>query len=367
MLFTGRRWHDVAFAAGIACERLPIADLAGRQDEDAGARLHHRAALMATELAGPIAALRPDVVVGDVLTAAGGMVAELTGTPWAELSPHPLYLPSRGLPPIGSGLAVGEGLRGRARDSLLRRLSDRSVRQGRQHRSDARVSIGLPHIDPGPGIRLIATLPALEVDRPDWPSSAYLVGPLSWDPNGAELDPPPGDAPLVLVSPSTASGGRLGLLDAAVQGLRGVRMVGTVLGPSVGAHQDALHTDLPRWAVVGPGRQEPLLRMANVVVSGAGHGLLAKALVAGKPLVLVPGGGDQRELAARAERLGAALVLRTLTPDGLQAAVHEVLTNPSYAEAANRAAASLAAVQSNPVDLCRALAGRDPGRLQPIS
>ena len=36
----------------------------------------------------------------------GGMAAELLGIPWIELCPHPLYLPSRGLPPIGSGLGI---------------------------------------------------------------------------------------------------------------------------------------------------------------------------------------------------------------------------------------------------------------------
>ena len=37
---------------------------------------------------------------------AGGRTARL---PWIELSPHPLYLPSKGLPPLGSGLAPGIG------------------------------------------------------------------------------------------------------------------------------------------------------------------------------------------------------------------------------------------------------------------
>ena len=53
--------------------------------------------------------LAPDLVVSDVITACGGMAAEMLGVPWVELNPHPLYRPSKGLPPIGSGLAPGVG------------------------------------------------------------------------------------------------------------------------------------------------------------------------------------------------------------------------------------------------------------------
>ena len=32
-----------------------------------------------------------DLVISDVITACGGMAAELMGLPWVELTPHPLY------------------------------------------------------------------------------------------------------------------------------------------------------------------------------------------------------------------------------------------------------------------------------------
>ncbi len=62
---------------------------------------------------------------------------------------------------------------------------------------------------------------------------------------------------------------------------------------------------LPEWAVAGRGRQDVLLRDADVVVCGGGHGMLAKALSAGVPAVIVPGEGDQWELANRARGRGA--------------------------------------------------------------
>jgi UDP:flavonoid glycosyltransferase YjiC (YdhE family) len=74
-------------------------------------------------------------------------------------------------------------------------------------------------------------------------------------------------------------------------------------------------------------------------------------------MVVVPGGGDQWEIANRLVRQGSAQLVRPLTSESLVAAVGEVLSMPRYREAARRAGASIADVQ-NPVRVCHeALAG----------
>src|SRR6185312_13001389 len=161
----------------------------------------------------------PDLIVSDVITACGALAAEIVGLPWVELNPHPLYLPSKGLPPIGSGLAPGVGLGGRLRDAVMRRLTARSLREGLRHRAAARVGVGLPATGVEPMRRLIATLPALEVPRPDWPDEAVVVGPLHFEPTAAELTLPAGDGPVVVVAPSTATTGTQGLAAMALEHL----------------------------------------------------------------------------------------------------------------------------------------------------
>jgi UDP:flavonoid glycosyltransferase YjiC (YdhE family) len=318
---------------GLAAVQLP--DLAPHpRDANFGFRLWGRGAQMAPGTAQLIADFGADVVVSDTLTLAGAFGAGLVGVRWVELVPHPLVDPSRALPPWGTALAPGRGPLGRGRDAVLRRLAEPGWRRGRAQRIAARRSLGLPAEGP-PAVRLIATLPALEWPRPDWPADAEVVGPLvDWDPAEVDLVPPAGPEPLVLLSESTASVGARGLLTAALAGLRGVRLVSTRLEP----YPDPL----PRWARVGPGRQAPLLDAAAVVVTGGGHGMISKALRAGVPLVIVPGGGDQRDLAFRVRRLGAAVVVprRRLGPATLAAAVTRVLADPAYAAAARRAAAS---------------------------
>ena len=356
-LFTGVEWIDAARAAGVAAVELD--GLAAIDDDvDAGARIHRRAAPMAVLNAPALRELEPDLVVSDAITACGGMAAELLGIPWIELNPHPLYLPSRGLPPIGSGLAPGTGLRGRLRDATMRALTARSWRAGLRQRAAVRVEIGLPADDPGPLRRLIATLPALEVPRPDWPPEAVVVGPLHFEPTDRVLEIPPGSGPAVVIAPSTALTGTLGLAEVAL----GCLIPGETLpaGSRLAVSRlSGADLAVPPWAVVGLGRQSLLLAHADLVICGGGHGMVAKTLLAGVPLVVVPGGGDQWEMANRVVRQGSARLIRPLTADALVAAVNEVLSSPRYREAAEKAAASIAGV-ADPVRVCHealALAG----------
>jgi UDP:flavonoid glycosyltransferase YjiC (YdhE family) len=348
-LFTGEEWIQAARDAGI--EALALDGLtATDEDVDAGARIHRRAAGMAVLNVPALRELAPDLVVSDVITAGGGMAAELLGIPWIELNPHPLYLPSKGLPPIGSGLAPGTGIRGRLRDAAMRALTARSLRAGQRQRELARTEIGLPALDPGPLRRLIATLPALEVSRPDWPAEAVVVGPLHFEPTDHILEVPAGSGPVVVVAPSTALIGTEGLAEVALGCLKpgetlpeGARLLVSRLdGPDL---------TVPPWAAVGLGRQDELLAHADLVICGGGHGMVAKTLLAGVPLVVVPGGGDQWEIANRVARQGSAKLIRPLTAEALAIAVNVVLSTPRYREAARTAASGIDRV-ADPVRVC---------------
>ena len=184
------------------------------------------------------------------------------------------------------------------------------------------------------------------------------MGPLHFEPTDRVLPVPAGSGPVVVVAPSTALTGTAGLAELALGCLTpgdtlpaGSRLVVSRLGGA--------DLSVPPWAVVGLGRQAELLTHADVVICGGGHGMVAKTLLAGVPLVVVPGGGDQWEMANRVVRQGSARLIRPLTADALVAAMNEVLSSPSYREAAHEAAASIARV-ADPVQVCHealALAG----------
>ncbi|MBV8179023.1 MAG: glycosyl transferase [Mycobacterium sp.] len=351
ILLTGTEWLETARAAGVdAVELAGLDPTADDDDRDAGAKIHRRAARMAVLNLPQLRELAPDLVVSDVITACGGMSAELLGIPWIELNPHPLYLPSKGLPPVGSGLAPGTGVRGRLRDAAMRALTARSWRVGIRQRAQVRVEIGLPATDPGPLRRLIATLPALEVPRPDWPAEAVLVGPLHFEPTEHLLSIPPGSGPIVLVAPSTALTGTRGMAQTALDSL--VPGTGLPVGARVVVSRlNGPDLTVPSWAVAGLGRQDELLAHADLVICGGGHGMVAKTLLAGVPLVMVPGGGDQWEIANRVVRQGSGRLVRPLTGEALVSAAGEVLSTASYRDAARRAAAGVTDV-ADPVWVC---------------
>jgi UDP:flavonoid glycosyltransferase YjiC (YdhE family) len=350
-LLTGTEWLDTARAAGVdAVELAGLDPTADDDDGDAGAKIHQRAARMAVLNLPQLQAMGLDLVVSDVITACGGMSAELLGIPWIELSPHPLYRPSAGLPPIGSGLAPGTGIRGRLRDATMRALTARSLRAGHRQRAQARTEIGLPAADPGPLRMLIATLPALEVPRPDWPAEAIVVGPLHFEPTAQVLPVPPGSGPVGVGAPATATTGTKGMAETALDSL--VPGVGLPSGARVVVSRlNGPELTLPPWAAAGLGRQDDLLAQADVVICGGGHGMVAKTLLAGVPLVMVPGGGDQWEIANRVARHGSGRLVRPLTGEALARATADVLATPSYREAARRAAAGAAGV-TDPVQVC---------------
>ncbi len=81
-LLTGVEWLAAARAVGVdAAELAGLDPTAADDDHDAGAKIHQRAARMAVQNIDRLRALAPDLVVSDVITACGGMAAELLGIP----------------------------------------------------------------------------------------------------------------------------------------------------------------------------------------------------------------------------------------------------------------------------------------------
>ncbi len=342
LLLTGRRWVERMVELGLPAEAWPEpvdADQAGGQDTRRPADLAADVAAVPATRA-RLEEFRPDLVVNDVRTTVGGLTAELLRLPWVQLHPRPLPFgtdPDRPGRPSRRGVArPGRRARGRAAEQDL---------------EAARESLGLAASGPGPRLHMVATLPDLEPPRLDWPGNASVVGPLIWDPAVVDLPAPAGHDPLVLVSPSTSSAVPDTLLETALRGLQDVRLAGTVLEP-----YDA---SLPDWASIGPGRQGPLLAEAAVVVTGGGHGMIARALTAGVPLVLAPDSGEM-DLAHATEQLGVAVVVRRASPRSLRNAVERVIEDREYAAAARQVARTV--TPADPVVLChQALVGRTVG------
>jgi MGT family glycosyltransferase len=287
--------------------------------------------------------LRPDVAVADILTLAPALAAELERVPVATLIPHVYPHVERHFPIYSLGARMPRTALGRATWRAAQRPVDRGLELGRIELNHTREQLGLAplaHVHGGISrdLALVATFPQLEYPR-EWPPGAHVVGPLMWEPPSADVELPPGDAPLVLIAPSTAQDSEHRLLRAALRGLADapVRVLATWnrrLPPrALPVPDNAL---LVPW--VSYSRTMP---QADVVVCHAGHGTLVRALSCGCAVVACPAIGDMSENAARVDWAGAGVRVprRFATPRVLRLAVERALGDPSISARARELAA----------------------------
>ncbi len=294
-----------------------------------------------------------DALLVDTNSWGAQTVAEASGRPWATFQPYFTPLPAPGIPPFGPGLRRSTSGAGRVRDALMRRLIfSKMSRVAMPAVNTMRGRVGLP---PLAGITDLLRRPprvfyftteALEYPRTQWPESFRLVGPARWVP---PADPPVWlaaiERPIALVTCSTERQSDRGIVEAALAGLpqKGLFVVATsaAYGPEEFAGATAPNCRVERYLSHGP-----IIKRARVVVCHGGMGITQRALSHGVPLVIVPFGRDQLEVARRVEYAGAGVRLMPsrLNADTLAAAVTKA---ESMTDGAKRIAAAFAAADAD--------------------
>ena len=287
--------------------------------------------------------LQPDIVVADILTLAPALAAELEGRPCATLIPHVYPHGAPEAPIYSLGARMPRSAAGRSFWRKAQRIVAPGLERGRRELNDTRAQLGLEplgyvHNGISRELALVASFPQLEYPR-TWPAHVHVVGPLMWEPPSADVELPPGDAPLVLVAPSTAQDREHRLLSAALRGLAdaSVRVLATWnrrLPPRPLPVPE--NTRLVEWVSYAR-----TMKHADVVVCHAGHGTLVRALSSGCAVVACPAVGDMNENAARLDWAGAGVRVprRFATPRVLRLAVERALGDPAIRDRARELAA----------------------------
>jgi MGT family glycosyltransferase len=335
-LETWSRWREHVEAAGMRFEAAPEYPVFPTREHPV--KPYEAVVLGTPATRRAMAAARPDAVVHDILTLAPALAAELEGLPAATLIPHVHPAGAPGFPPYSLGARPARTAAGRA---LWRRLGpgvERGLRRGRDELNDTRARLGLPPVSRLHGgiserLSLVGTFPQLEYLGPRPPGS-HVVGPLLWEPPAGDVEPPPGDEPLVLVAPSTAQDPEHRLLRAALSGL--AREPVRVLAawnrrPISGPLAVPANARLVEWLSYAG-----IMPRCRLVICHAGHGTMVRALASGCPVLAVPAAGDMNENAARVDWAGAGVRLpwRLLSPATLRLAVRRALADPGLAERA---------------------------------
>jgi MGT family glycosyltransferase len=168
----------------------------------------------------------------------------------------------------------------------------------------------------------------LEYPRDRWPESFRFVGPAMWGPEPEEPEwISEVDRPIVLVTCSTEQQEDAEILRAGLDGLpqEGYFVVGTsaAYAPEDLATSPPPHTRVERFIP-----HDSILPRATAVVCHGGMGITQRALAHGVPVVVVPFGRDQLEVANRVEYAGAGVRLspKKLDPSSLTSAVRRAVS-----------------------------------------
>jgi UDP:flavonoid glycosyltransferase YjiC (YdhE family) len=340
-LETWQRWEQAARDEGMAFAPAPEYHVFPTRERplkpyEVVARAAHVSRALVREV-------RPDAVVADILTLAPALGAELEGVPVATVVPHVHPGTPPGWPPYSMGARLPRTRVGRALWQLTDPVVRRGLEQGRVELNETRRRLGLApleHVHGGLSRQLcmVATFPQLEYPRA-WEPWEHVVGPLFWEQPFGDVELPPGDAPLVLVAPSTSQDPSQRLLRAAIEGLAGedVRVLASTNNRPPGeAFEVPANTRVVDW--VSYARTMP---RCDVVVCHGGHGTVARALASGAVVVVVPAAGDMNENAARVDWAGVGVRLprRLAKPAAVRLAVRAALADPRLRARARELAA----------------------------
>ena len=329
-----RRGHDVTvLASGETChaaERLglPVTRYRRSPDPDVSVAFEMQAQSVMARVAGAEVALdardaleaqQPDLAVVDCMVPAAIAAARASGTPTVSLV-HFLY-----------GFARVQMLR--AGGGWTTDLDSLAA----THRL-----LGLaPPVDglgawEAPDLLLVTAPRWLDVDC-DAPDNVLYAGPL-----GVTLPPAGARRRVLLTFSTTVMEDQPALIDRACEAVAGLDLDAVLtLGPAV--DRDALRVP-GNVEVLRSADHDRLMCDSAAVIGHGGLGTVLRALAHGVPQLLLPLGRDQESNARRVEQLDAGIRLPTdAPPERIRAALHTLLTDRRYRDAAALAAGRIVA------------------------
>jgi MGT family glycosyltransferase len=286
-----------------------------------------------------------DAVAVDFMLYGALAAAERSGLPTAALY-HTVYAPPTiEVPPFGPGLGLPRSEEERLYHEEGRRISLENWALGLPALNAARDGIGLPplrsvfeQLDRLERV-LVMTSAAFDfaaITGVQLPDNVHYVGPQVEVGRDARDTAAPGDGrPLVVVAFSTTYQVQEELVRRVIAALGPLPVRALVTtGPALDLNETVANVEISAWVP-----HAEVLPRAALVVTHAGMGTVMASLAHGVPLVCIPMGRDQNEVAARVVHAGAGLRLgREADEATIAAAVREALNDPALIAGAARLA-----------------------------
>jgi MGT family glycosyltransferase len=293
---------------------------------------------------------RPDAMVVDFSLLGASLAAEIANIPYAVVYHSGLPFRGQGIPPFGSGLPIGAATNVTREfeireERLLKKLTDRVNAARRRWRL-------LPVVEDvlrrpiSPWLNLVTSVSAAEAPRDNLTDTTMFIGPCF----GKRKSP--GEFPFdrldaqkfkVYVSLGTVFNNKPEVFRKILQALDSP--IYQVIVSAGAAFEKLQKGPVPSNAMLFKSvPQVDLLPRIDLFLSHGGNNSINEALAAGKPIVVLPIGGEQGDNASRITNLGVGQKLDTnrFTEAEVLAAVESVRADSGFrnrAEAISRAIA----------------------------
>ena len=293
-----------------------------------------------------------DLIISQILIFAAPLIAEKLNIHWISTELQPGTFMSATDPPVIAPLPALAKLRGLGATfhKMLFGFAKLTARSWGNPVQQLRRELGLP---PGnhplfegrhsPRLVLALFSSVIGEPQPDWAANTLVTGFPFYDekdsilPKELEKFLDEGEPPIVFTLGSSAvwDAGNFYLESiAAAQklGMRAVLLIGNdpLNQPSQPLPENMIAVPYAPYALIFP--------RASAVVHQGGIGTTGQALRAGKPMLVMPFGGDQFDNGARIERLGVGRVImrKQYSAQRVAAELKQLFENPAYGQNAEK-------------------------------
>jgi len=284
----------------------------------------------------------PDVLVTDFAFPATSIAADILNIPYVTI--YHSGLPFRGtvVPPFGSGLPIGD-----VSSDIFKEYSSREnqfLNRLDKRYNLARKRYGLQSVEPdllrrpySPWLNLIASADIIEVPRNNLTESTFFIGPCLGKriEENFDYDQLRQDKFKIYVSLGTVFNNKPEVFRQIIRGLDNPNY--QVIVSAGGAYQKLIRSELAQnTKVFRSVPQTNLLPKIDLFISHGGNNSINEALYSGKPIIVMPVGGEQADNASKIVFLGVGkrIDLFSFSEKQLQESVEEIWTSNNFKERA---------------------------------
>jgi len=296
--------------------------------------------------------LRPDAVIADFSYIGPCLAAELLQIPYVVIYHAGLCFSGPGIPPFGSGLEIDgdwgqQGEKYITKNARLEKAIDKKI-------SKTRKKLGLPEgmqtyatSPASPWLTLVTTSDAIEAPRHEMSPTTFFIGPcFAGRKNIQQPNFPFSDIstekPVIYVSLGTVFNKKpkvfKKLIDAFSHGKYQLIVSAGEAFEKLKAMNLQSHVLLFQQVP-----QVDLLPKVDAVISHGGNNTVNETLAAGKPLIVMPVGGEQGDNASKIVYLGCGLRadMKNFTSAEINDKMEQLLTGDQFKGAAKQACEAL--------------------------